>query len=333
MGDQAQTSISASKDSVFSYTYDTPGEYFIYLEGSDSFVNEAAGNTYQCSALFPDTNRRDYPYRKIIVLPVPPVSFNIPEPICVGDNVLITDESDDVYTVYNWSINDEDTSTKVDLNYIFKEEGLYTVNYKPTYIPDSSFQRHCYDSFSNQVEVFFVKAGFSYEEQGLCSEYIFIDSSENAASYIWDFDHPKSGKRNTSTDASTSHIYGQDTGTYTACLAVESLEGCRDTLCAELPVEYIKDLELYNVFTPNTDGINDIFYLDIVNQRRFVLKIYNRWGELMFESKNPQKGWDGRHENAKTLMPEGTYFWVLDYGYNCERDDRLAEGQVELIRD
>ncbi len=333
MGDQAQTSIYASKDTIFSFTYDTPGEYFIYLEGSDSFVNEAAGNTYQCSALFPDTNRRDYPYRKIIVLPTPEVSFNIPEPICVGVTVLITDESDDVYTAYNWSINDEDTSTKVDLSYVFKEEGLYTINYKPTYIPDSSFQRHCYDSFSNQVEVFSVKAGFSYEEQGLCSEYIFTDSSENATSYIWDFDHPKSGKRNTSTDANTSHIYGQDTGTYTACLAVESLEGCRDTLCAELPVEYIKDLELYNVFTPNTDGTNDIFYLDIVNQRRFVLKIYNRWGELMFESKNPQKGWDGRHENTKKLMPEGTYFWVLDYGYNCERDDRLAEGQVELIRD
>ena len=332
MGDQSQTSIYASKDTVFSFIYSTPGEYFIYLEGSDSFVNEAAGNTYQCSALFPDTNRRDYPYRKIIVLPVPEVSFNIPEPICVGDTVLITDESDDVYTNYNWSFNGRDTTSQEDLKYVFKEEGLFTVNYRPTYLPDSSFQRHCFDSFSNDVEVFSVEAGFSFEEQGLCSEYIFTDSSVNATSYVWDFDHPKSGARNASTSASTSHVYGQDTGTYTACLAVQSIQGCKDTFCADLLVEYIKSLDLYNVFTPNSDGTNDTFYLDIVNQRKYIMKIYNRWGELMFESFDPKQGWDGNHLLSAEPMPEGTYFWVLDYGYNCERDDRLAEGIVELIR-
>ena len=97
-------------------------------------------------------------------------------------------------------------------------------------------------------------------------------------------------------------------------------------------MEYIKSLDLYNVFTPNSDGTNDTFYLDIVNQRKYIMKIYNRWGELMFESFDPKQGWDGSHLLSTEPMPEGTYFWVLDYGYNCERDDRLAEGIVELIR-
>jgi gliding motility-associated-like protein len=332
MGDQAQTSISASKDSTFSYTYDTPGEYFIYLEGSDVFVNTATGNTHQCAALFPDTNRRDFPYRKIIVLPVPSVSFNIPEPICTGDTVLITDESDAVYQDYNWAINDVDTTTQEDLKYVFPEEGLYSIKYRPTYLPDSSYQRHCYDSFDNEVQVFSVQAAFGVAEEGLCSEYIFTDSSVNASTYAWDFGHSKSGTRNSSTDANTSHIYGQDTGTYTACLSVQSVEGCMDTLCTDLLVEYIKELKLYNVFTPNADGTNDVFLLDIVNQRKYVLKIFNRWGELMFESIDPSVGWDGRDFKTGKEVPESTYFWVLDHGYNCEKKDRLAEGQVELIR-
>jgi len=77
-----------------------------------------------------------------------------------------------------------------------------------------------------------------------------------------------------------------------------------------------EDCECYlyipNAFTPNNDGLNDIF--NIESQCRFIefnLKIYNRWGELIFETKDEDKGWNGKYKN-KTCQ-NGVYVWLLNY--------------------
>lgn len=69
---------------------------------------------------------------------------------------------------------------------------------------------------------------------------------------------------------------------------------------------------LYNVFTPNGDGINDCFQLDMQNGDCYTVSffIYNRWGELLFKTENAlQECWDGKQENGE-YYPTGTYFGV-----------------------
>lgn len=332
LGDDNQTTMSASNDTTFSFTYTKPGTYYISLEGSDSFVNEDANNTYTCSAFFPDTNALVYPVRKIIVLPIPEALFYVEDPLCIGDTALFINKSDSVYTTFNWEIGGEKYATNSDLSLGLDEVGTFDIIFTPTYVVDSSYQRHCFDTFQNSITVTGAKAAFDFESRGLCSEYAFFDSSINAVTYFWDFGHPRSLTRNTSDLASPIHYYGSDKGDYKVCLTVADERGCTDSACADIVVDYLAELSLYNIFTPNGDGINEEFFFDIENHRTYELLIYNRYGELMFNTNEPTVGWDGTYQNEGTEVPAGTYFYVLKYGYNCQKTDKLAEGIVEIVR-
>ncbi len=70
-----------------------------------------------------------------------------------------------------------------------------------------------------------------------------------------------------------------------------------------------------NCFTPNNDGYNDRFNAVSVNLSRFELSIFNRWGQVIFETKDPEEGWDGKL-NGK-LCPQGTYFFLIRYESPC----------------
>ena len=67
------------------------------------------------------------------------------------------------------------------------------------------------------------------------------------------------------------------------------------------------EINLPNVFTPNNDGINDEFLINFPYER---LVIYNRWGQIIFESKKEKKNWNGKNINGKDV-PEGTYFYII----------------------
>ncbi|MDB9882347.1 PKD domain-containing protein [Bacteroidia bacterium] len=331
LGDDNNTTISSSNDSTLTFTYDKPGIYSIHLEGSDSFYNVNSQNTYTCSAVFPDSLTSDS-VRRVVVLPIPSVRFDFEEPGCAGTPVIFKNNSDSIYKNLNWTLASFDTTTSDDLRYVFNKEGNYDVNFKPTYIPEGPYQRECFDSFSNSISVSGVEAAFTYVKLGLCSEFVFTDSSANAVKYSWSFDHPKSGSKNISSIPNPNHTYGKDSGNYSVCLKVENPEGCLDTFCSEVQVDYIKELKLYNVFTPNEDGVNDEFIMDAVNYKSYSLKIYNRWGEQIFSSIDPSVGWNGKKDNLGHKLPAATYFYVLKCHFNCERSEQLIEGIVELIR-
>ena len=91
-----------------------------------------------------------------------------------------------------------------------------------------------------------------------------------------------------------------------------------------------------NAFSPNDDGINDEFqpFLNLnLALKNYSLQIYNRWGGLVFESRENNATWNGRIKNV--LAPSGVYFWVLQYELDTENDTRKVErlsGEVMLIR-
>ena len=75
------------------------------------------------------------------------------------------------------------------------------------------------------------------------------------------------------------------------------------------------DIYIPNVFTPNGDGNNDIFYVYGANIKQFNIKIFNRWGEKVFESNDQQTGWDGRYKGVKqdpNVYVYEAYFVLLD---------------------
>jgi gliding motility-associated-like protein len=332
MGDANGNTIFSTQDTSFSFTYDKPGTYYIYLEGSDSFYNKASNNKYTCSAIFPDVNSKNAPVRRIIVLPIPKVDFSFSEPLCAGKEVKFTNESDTIYTIYNWEEDGVILASSENFKFTFSEPGMYTVSLHPTYIPSGPYQRACFDTVSKSIQIYDVTANFDWELRGICNEFFFSDSSTNAASYFWNFDHPKSENKNTSVMANPSHFYGTDAGDYNVCLTVSNEFGCQDVVCKEVTATYMAELKSYNVFTPNDDGYNDVFILDVDNVSKYDLKIYDRWGECVFESIDPKTGWSGKRQNTLDLLPSSSYFYMLRYTFNCEKTEREIEGIVDLLR-
>ncbi len=81
--------------------------------------------------------------------------------------------------------------------------------------------------------------------------------------------------------------------------------------CAVLPCEF-EDLKISKVVTPNGDGHNDFFKVEGLDGCHFRvhLKMYNRWGELIYESRDYQDNWDGFSSSGQ--LPAGTYFYIIE---------------------
>ncbi len=94
-----------------------------------------------------------------------------------------------------------------------------------------------------------------------------------------------------------------------------------DTLCTDNCPKY----SLPNTFTPNDDQRNDLFF---PNENLFIekidMKIYNRWGNLVYETEDPQINWEGTLKDTDTELPDGTYYYV------CKVFENRLEGTVEL---
>ncbi|PWE01469.1 hypothetical protein DDZ16_01850 [Marinilabilia rubra] len=109
----------------------------------------------------------------------------------------------------------------------------------------------------------------------------------------------------------------------------------RQSLCEDLSEPFIvvvreSELEVPNVFTPNGDGVNDEFRVAYKSIKNFNMVVYSRWGRKVFESSDPERGWDGK-VGGKIGAP-GVYFYNISaQGYN-EGESYSKKGAVHLIR-
>ncbi|MDB4162164.1 gliding motility-associated C-terminal domain-containing protein, partial [Bacteroidia bacterium] len=171
-------------------------------------------------------------------------------------------------------------------------------------------------------------AEFEAYFEGCNNTFTIENQSEGAFSYLWDF-----GDGNSSTEANPKHQYNE-AGDYTISLLVNENTLCSDQTYRGVTIENQvgPTIKLYNVFTPNGDGLNDCFSMDgdFLKCSDYLLKIYNRWGELVFSTPNPKECWRGNHMKQKNILPSGTYFYLLYLGKNVQEP---ISGMVELIKD
>ena len=112
-----------------------------------------------------------------------------------------------------------------------------------------------------------------------------------------------------STGETSSEITVNPRNTTSYCATVTNTAGCKTTACLEIIVMDESTLYVPNVFTPNGDGVNDVFYTPSHNIEMYDLNIFNRWGQLLFNSTDPGKGWDGQFEGQ--LVADGVYIFIL----------------------
>jgi len=145
-------------------------------------------------------------------------------------------------------------------------------------------------------------------------------------SYVWSFGD---GESSISRDVTHQYI---ELGKYDIELKVESEHGCKDSLLMVEEVEIIGagEIEFPNAFTPHvTPGTNDIFRPVSEGVIEYELWIYNRWGELIFTTKDLNAGWDGTL-NGEKAKPD-VYVWKAKGKFTNGRAFEIA-GDVTLIR-
>lgn len=92
-----------------------------------------------------------------------------------------------------------------------------------------------------------------------------------------------------------------------------------------------QELLIPNAFTPNNDGQNDYFkIINFTNQKLIEFKIFNRWGTILFQTKNPKEGWDGKFKDH--LQPLGVYGYVIRIAYPESELIETYKGTVTLLR-
>lgn len=164
-------------------------------------------------------------------------------------------------------------------------------------------------------------ADFTYSVSGNYNDnYAFNDQSTGATNWNWDF-----GDGNTNTSQNPDYQYS-GAGTYTVLLTVSNAAGCSDTMTVVVTAG--EGIFIPNVFSPNADGTNDEFYIQTSGLDEYSLHIYNRWGQLMFSSEDPNEHWNGKNLQGNQC-PDGTYFFILKAKSNAH--DYGTEGTVTIM--
>ena len=172
-------------------------------------------------------------------------------------------------------------------------------------------------------------ADFIYQNQLSADETRFIaqNSSVGGQIFYWDFDN---GYTATSSILEDVQIQFLDQGEYNVTLiAHDSILGhsCNDTIIKTLDVE---GYDLYNVFSPNNDGINDIFHFNEWAMQEIYVQIFNRWGEMIYHWKDLNNGWDGRGYNGREAEA-GVYFYKME-SVGVDGVHFEEKGSVTLLR-
>jgi gliding motility-associated-like protein len=248
---------------------------------------------------------RWYPVPELLI--IEPSRFEGCEPLPVFFNNL-SFPVDSTYDIV-WDFGDGNGSGELSPSHVFEEEGTYSVSLEIT-SPVGCFNSV---SFSDWIEVSpSPVAGFDYSPKELSNfnaDVSFFDESVDAETWYWEF-----GEFGTSILQEPRYSF-PDTGVVEVMQVVTHLSGCRDTAYARLDIIPRITFFMPNAFTPNLDNKNDFFggvgFFEWA--RDFEMTIWNRWGELIFETNDPATGWNGKKNNTGNYVPQGVYLYRVRF--------------------
>ena len=315
--------ISTDPSATLQHTYVTYGTYVITL----TVVNNVCIETHT---------------ETITIQAVPPViDFSYGPPAgCAPLTVQFTNTSQFAEpNTYLWRFGDgQATSTAVNPTYTYYEPGTYTVSLSGSNITNqivTETKQMIIEVYAKPSAQFDVKPTLLYIPGGILYT---KNNSFGAGRFLWDF-----GDGTTSDLVEPQHIYDK-LGTYDISMIAISEMNCTDTAMAKKAVQVQNGgtILVPNAFSPSTSGSsggagggggvgtkNDVFLPLMVGVTQFEMFVFNRWGEMLFQSTDPTVGWDGYFNG--NLCPQDVYVYKITAMYdNGERVVRT--GDINLIR-
>ena len=265
------------------------------------------------------------PAVNLVVNQVPVVSFtNDTSLTCAVPEINFTNLSVfDPGSEFNWSFGDGGISDIQHPSHLFQNPGTFPISLVIT------TPAGCVGTGSANVDITFypLPEADYVTAPGVTNIFTgginFVDRSAYAVRWLWDF-----GDGSYSEAQNPMHYYN-DVGDYRVVLRVQNIAGCEDVY---ENVVNVNPFYIPNAFTPNGDGINDNFYysgydLDV---QKYNMKIFNRWGQLVFTGYGENDNWDGTTTTGDAA-PQGTYVYRLMVTTKGGKDYEF-NGQVNLIR-
>lgn len=154
-------------------------------------------------------------------------------------------------------------------------------------------------------------------------------SSSDVVDWYWNFGDPND--ITTSYDQNPCHSYS-DTGYYCADLVVHNANGCMAHAQYCLEIDPYFSIFVPNAFSPNQDGLNDNFMPLMFNvmEEDYLMQIFDRWGNLIFETKDIHKSWDGRANDGNNVAQIDAYVWKIQLRDYTGRMHKMV-GHVSII--
>ena len=317
--------------------YDPFGDHFtgnfdpnIHSEGKYSYKIEA---TDVCS----DTSS----FLDVIITNKPDVKFEVSKAeICVGEPFdLISTEENSLVAEFRWFISSGDVFTKKNIkNHSLDEPGIYDVTLTVNNVGLEETECMETATIPAMIKVFESPiANFEAEPERVSIlegeiDFNNVSSHMDGASYKWYF----SGENESSEDAQNPTYRFTSLGEQDVILEITDAQGCVDSVLKTVFIETDYAVYMPNVFTPNGDGVNDIFSPVAVIEgiQSFEMTIWNRLGERLFRTNDIEQGWNG-HLNNSFSAPEST---DGSYLYQVKVVDHLGKvrpqltGEVILLR-
>lgn len=240
--------------------------------------------------------------RVLNVWPLPIVRLDKATSFCEGSEKVLQAGN---FASYLW----QDGST----------QSSFSARFPGTYHVTVTDNRGCTGSDTTKiVRLDPLPANFLPADTSFCSSSsVTIQPSQSYLSYQW------------STGSDAASITTNVPGVYQ--LHVQDRNGCIGSNNIELKIrQCVFGIHLPTAFTPNRDGKNDVFRVFVYEKlKSFELTVYNRWGERIFYTTDPQKGWDGSRGGRN--LEAGTFVWTCRYTLETGNEDR-QKGTVILIR-
>jgi gliding motility-associated-like protein len=243
----------------------------------------------------------------IVVNPLPVINIAPQSAEACSEVVLnfVDNSTTNTGAQYSWNFGDGTTSSQTSPIHSYTTSGTYNVSVFVT----STFG--CTNTANTTCSVIVnpgTIAAFTAEAMDgttISPIYKFNNSSVNAVSQIWYF-----GDGSTSTVVNPQHTY-TGIGEYLVKLVTSTNAGCTDSVT--IPIEIKPEFTLYvpNAFTPDGNGVNDYFTAKGQEINEFSMMIFDRWGELIYQTDDIGKGWDGKAKNGNQIVQTGVYVYKI----------------------
>ncbi len=307
--------------------------FWKYSNGDLDTVANPGAKTFTSSGkyqltLLAITNKgcRDSVVNNLTLYPSPELDFEVND-VCGTDSARFFNPSK-VSTGriidWFWDLGDGNTSTNKHPIHHYNNLGFYNVQLIG--ITDLG----CPDTLSKDSALEVKNAPTSFfntqliKQQGNETTYDFYELSQGADNFFWNFDRGETSRQNSPT------FVFRDTGTYRIILTVSNNEGCFDS--HDTIINVVPDIEVFipNAFSPNKDILNPTFRIEgSYFYREFEMRIFDRWGQQLFYSNDPELGWNGSYDGK--LMPEGIYIYNIRM-MGTDTKVRNYKGSLHLFR-